>query len=167
MIRRPRRSVTRFFIPLLDVLILLFCIFLLMPYVKPVEGEANAGTPADPKLSDSAELKSEIDALRRERDRLLRERSQTLERLVIHVLEIDRASGKLFDYDPQRVDISTAAAARDLIAHQQQAANGREIYFLILFPRESSGYPLERQMSAYSEWFKDVPHGFDDPRGRR
>ena len=33
MIQMPRRSVTRFFIPLIDVLILLFCIFLLMPLV--------------------------------------------------------------------------------------------------------------------------------------
>ena len=41
MIRLPRRSVTRFFIPLIDVLILLFCIFLLMPIV-----EEGAGGPA-------------------------------------------------------------------------------------------------------------------------
>ena len=34
MIEFPRRSVTRFFIPLIDVLTLLFCIFLLMPLVK-------------------------------------------------------------------------------------------------------------------------------------
>ena len=34
MITPPRRSVTRFFIPLIDVLILLFCIFLLMPFVS-------------------------------------------------------------------------------------------------------------------------------------
>jgi hypothetical protein len=167
MIRRPRRSVTRFFIPLLDVFILLFCIFLLMPYVKPAEGEAGAATPPEPKPGDTAELKSEIDALRRERDRLKRERSQVLDRLVIHVLEIDRANGKLFDYDPQRVEVASAAAAHDLIARQQEVAVGREVYFLFLFPRESSGYPLERQMSAYSEWFKDVPHGFDDPRGQR
>ena len=40
MIQPPHRSVTRFFIPLIDVLTLLFCIFLLMPYVKPVEAEA-------------------------------------------------------------------------------------------------------------------------------
>jgi len=33
MIERPKRSVTRFFVPLIDVLILLFCIFLLMPFV--------------------------------------------------------------------------------------------------------------------------------------
>ena len=29
----PRRSVTRFFIPMIDVLTLLFCIYLLMPMV--------------------------------------------------------------------------------------------------------------------------------------
>ena len=34
MIHMPHRSVTRFFVPLIDVLLLLFCIFLLMPYVK-------------------------------------------------------------------------------------------------------------------------------------
>jgi hypothetical protein len=164
MIRHPRRSVTRFFIPLLDVFILLFCIFLLMPYVKPVEGEAGAVTP---KPGDAAELKGEIDALRRERDRLKRERSQVLDRLVIRVLEIDRNSGKLFDYDPERVEIATASAAQDLIERQRQASIGRDVYFLFLFPRESSGYPLERQMTAYSDWFKDVPHGFDDPRGKR
>jgi len=33
MIRLPQRSVTRFFIPLIDVLTLLFCIFLLIPLV--------------------------------------------------------------------------------------------------------------------------------------
>src|SRR5262249_53191988 len=114
-----------------------------------------------------AELKGEIDALRRERDRLMRDRNQVLERLVIHVLEIDGATGKLFDYNPQRVEIASATAAHDLIARQQQAAVRRGVYFLFLFPREPSGYPLERQMAAYSEWFKDVPHGFDDPRGRR
>ena len=34
MIQMPRRSVTRFFIPLIDVMILLFCIFLLLPVFK-------------------------------------------------------------------------------------------------------------------------------------
>ena len=31
MIHLPRRSVTRFFIPMIDVLTLLFCVFLLLP----------------------------------------------------------------------------------------------------------------------------------------
>src|SRR5439155_4759614 len=39
MIQFPRRSVTRFFIPLIDVLTLLFCIFMLMPMIKET-GEA-------------------------------------------------------------------------------------------------------------------------------
>ena len=34
MIQMPRRSVTRFFIPLIDVLTVLFGIFLLMPIVR-------------------------------------------------------------------------------------------------------------------------------------
>ena len=52
MIRPPQRSITRFFIPLIDVLILLFCIFLLMPFVSNPEG-----TP-DPDSSDSTTGKS-------------------------------------------------------------------------------------------------------------
>ena len=51
MLTPPRRSVTRFFIPLIDVLILLFCIFLLMPYVSPTEGES----PETPPVSRDAE----------------------------------------------------------------------------------------------------------------
>ena len=39
MIQMPQRSVTRFFIPLIDVLTLLFCIYLLMPIVKPALAE--------------------------------------------------------------------------------------------------------------------------------
>ena len=34
MLQMPRRSVTRFFIPLIDVLTLLFCVFLIMPLVR-------------------------------------------------------------------------------------------------------------------------------------
>ena len=39
MIQLPHRAVTRFFIPLIDVLILLFCIFLLLPFVSKQDGE--------------------------------------------------------------------------------------------------------------------------------
>ena len=47
MIGTPKRSVTRFFIPLIDVLILLFCIFLLMPAF-------NESEPEDPALGRRA-----------------------------------------------------------------------------------------------------------------
>ena len=167
MIRQPRRSVTRFFIPLIDVLILLFCIFLLMPYVKPVEGETVE--QPDPKAmpGDVQELQRQIDALRRERDRLLKERNQKIERLSIRVLEIDPATGKLYDYEPEKVEIASPRDAQALIDRHKRDAAGREVYFLFLFPRELSGYPQEKQVAAYSDWFKDVPHGFDNPRGRQ
>ncbi|HMF11926.1 MAG TPA: hypothetical protein VKE94_06450, partial [Gemmataceae bacterium] len=64
MIKLPRRSVTRFFIPLIDVLLLLFCIFLLMPLVK-----GGSETQGD-----------EVDAVRPERVRKLEEEVERLRR---------------------------------------------------------------------------------------
>src|SRR5438046_7869898 len=100
MIKPPRRSVTRFFIPMIDVWTLLFCIFLLMPYVKPVEGEeppVPEAKAADPK--DPAEMQKELDRLRRERDRFARERDQAVRTQIVCVLEIDRDTGELFQRD--------------------------------------------------------------------
>ena len=66
MIQMPRRSVTRFFIPLIDVLTLLFCIYLLMPIVKPAGAEETGDavpSPAEAKLS--AEERQELERLRK------------------------------------------------------------------------------------------------------
>ena len=50
MIRLPQRSVTRFFIPLIDVLTLLFCIFLVLPLAKSPEDQPapDAGRMPEP-----------------------------------------------------------------------------------------------------------------------
>ena len=166
MIRRPRRSVTRFFIPLLDVFILLFCIFLLMPYVKPAEGEAGAATPLEPKPGDLAELKSEIDALRRERDRL---KASGAKCSIAWSFMCSKLIAPTASFSTTIHSASRLRPPPPPTIHRTAAASGSRPrgLFLFLFPRRSSGYPLERQMSAYSEWFKDVPHGFDDPRGQR
>src|SRR5438105_7128108 len=170
VIRPPHRSVTRFFIPLIDVLILLFCIFLLMPYVKPVEGEvgdaagrAVADTPPEPAPTDPAELRRELDRVRAERDRLLRETDQVLKRLSIRVLEIDRDTGRLYYYAPERVEVANQADAQRLIDDERRRTGSRELYFLILYPREPSGFPLQKQVQSYEKWFAEVPHGFDSP----
>jgi len=66
MIERPKRAVTRFFVPLIDVLILLFCIFLLMPFVatepKPeTEEPKDQVKAAEPELPrDVRELQAEL-----------------------------------------------------------------------------------------------------------
>lgn len=169
MIRPPHRSVTRFFIPMIDVLILLFCIFLLMPYVA-VEGDggeaaAKAEPPPEP-TGDVATLTRQLDQVREDRDRLLRERGRVAERLAIRVLEIDRDTGKLYDYDPERLEIATEADALALVNRERRKAGAKELFVLILFPREVSGFPLQKQVVAYEKWFRDVPHGFDSPFGR-
>src|SRR5262249_62187568 len=82
----PRRSVTRFFIPLIDVLTLMFCIYLLMPVMKPA-ADAGESPTARPGEHLSAEERRELDRLRREKrawddlERLKRERDALLDQL--------------------------------------------------------------------------------------
>src|SRR6266571_2346107 len=101
MIQLPKRSVTRFFIPLIDVLTLLFCIFLLMPVVEGEAGPANAeGQKTNGEGgAQLAALRARVRELEtrdlnaRERDELLKlkngKAAELQKRLSIHVLEID------------------------------------------------------------------------------
>jgi hypothetical protein len=174
MIQLPRRSVTRFFIPLIDVLILLFCIFLLMPMVKPVEGSNGPAADAQriPKLEEEvARLRAEAQRVtpqeREELRRLREEKIKVLEqRLLIRVLEIDAGTGKLYVTDPERIEIRNAADARELVErdHRGQGSDNRELYYLILYPRDrKSPYPLREQRDDYDRWFSEVAHGWDVP----
>ncbi len=180
MIQLPERSVTRFFIPLIDVLVLLFCIYLLMPIVRPAErtgaAEDLAGTLAREERGELERLRREaragrsgtgLEAERQELERIRREKMTTLQRrLAIRVLEIDPDSGKLYYYEgPDRVEVADEAAARALIERQRREVSGRELYYLFLFPRRVTGYPEERQVRQYERWFEGVAHGFDNPRG--
>jgi hypothetical protein len=182
MIQLPRRSVTRFFIPLIDVLTLLFCIYLLMPIVEPAKGSGEADPSMPLTQLERAELEGLrkqlaalrsgadfIEAERQELERLRREKIEVLQqRLAIRVLEIDADTGKLFYYDRDPIEIKTEAEAHELIRRQKQEAGGREIYYLFLFPRKVTGFPQERQIRLYERWFAGVAHGVDNPRaGRR
>src|SRR5262249_55125131 len=63
VITLPRRSVTRFFIPLIDVLILLFCIFLLMPFVSGTpepEPEKKSEQPKEKLPENVVELQKQL-----------------------------------------------------------------------------------------------------------
>jgi hypothetical protein len=201
MIRMPHRSVTRFFIPLLDVMILLFCIFLLLPVFKEVRpGEGGETSPTE----EAAELRSDKDRLERERqrlgrqvldleqqlrqlrakqpdlakelaelERLRKEKIKTLQsRLVIRVLDIDPDTGKLYFYDPTKIDeprleITGPATAQRLIETHRREAGDRELYYLfrVVYPRRVTGFPQRRQIREYERWFADVAHGFGSPTG--
>lgn len=185
MIHLPHRSVTRFFIPLIDVMTLLFCIFLLMPIVEggPSGDRAAPGTPPTAALSEQErkeleELRGKVERLeaagglsareRRELERIRREKIQELQkRLAIRVLEIDENNGKLYYYDPDRVEITSEADAHDLIRRERQRAGNREVFFLFLYPRRITGFPAKEQDQQYDRWFEGVAHGKDNPRAGR
>jgi hypothetical protein len=173
VITLPRRSVTRFFIPLIDVLILLFCIFLLMPFVSAPakteddKSESKAAPPQElPK--DVKELQKRLAAAATERDeavkRLDRYQKERGERLVVRVLEIDPASGRLVYFAPGRQEIASQAQAEQLIAYEKRLAGEKDIFFTIQYPRQASKHPTDTDLASYRDWFKNVPHGFEIPR---
>src|SRR5262245_27141665 len=177
MIQFPKRSVTRFFIPLIDVLILLFCIFLLMPMVKPTPEAAGMGTLAslDAQLREAQQKLDQLDKegkalppdLLEELKRLREERVKALEqRLLVRVLEIDPGTGKLYYNAPERLEIRNEADARESMcaAQRGQTRPRSELYYWILCPRDrNSPYPLRSQREEYEHWFGEVAHGWDIP----
>ena len=172
MITLPRRSVTRFFIPLIDVLILLFCIFLLMPFVsapaKPDEDKPQAKSPPVELPNEVKELQKRLLAAAKDRDeavkRLDRYQKERGERLVVRVLEIDPASGRLVYYAPGRQELASQAQAEQLIAYEKRLAGEKDIFFTIQYPRQASKHPTDTDLASYRDWFRNVPHGFEIPR---
>jgi hypothetical protein len=168
----PRRSVTRFFIPLIDVLILLFCIFLLMPFVSGQPApETTPETKPSPEKSLPEDVKTLQAMLAEEKMRVARLEKEKLtkltDRLAIHVIEIDPRDGTLIHYDPDRQEIKTEADALRVISRQKALASKggmvKDVFFLILYPRKVSAFPTEAQITQIRQWFKDVPYGFDIP----
>jgi hypothetical protein len=166
MIQLPHRSVTRFFIPLIDVLTLLFCIFLVMPLAADSEEKARGETgPAPPTEEESArqaanKIRAEIEQLKQEKVSELRKR------LVPHVLHISPDNGELY-YLSRDVPfpVKTQRAAEEMIARDRAGLKpGQELYYLIELPRKRSGFPTEEQQQQYEHWFARVALGYDNPR---
>jgi hypothetical protein len=171
MIQLPRRSVTRFFIPLIDVLTLLFCIFLVLPLAKePGDSSADMADLEDrlrqkeeelERLRESGrdlprELRDEIDKLRQERGKVLQKH------LAVRVLEIDPQTGRLYYRDPERVEVRNEADAHALIENDRRKRGQKELYYLILYPRsQGSTYPTRGQREQYDRWFEGVALGYD------
>ena len=174
MITLPRRSVTRFFIPLIDVLILLFCIFLLMPFVSG----PSSPEPPDPKAPAKEPLSENVVELQKQlteaRDRIERmeraAQAAIADRLVIRALQVgkDRNGVYLYYFDPERQEIRTGTDALKLIVQQKtiasKAGGVKDVMFLVLYPRDEKGtpaaYPSAPEEKAIRGWFGDVPVKF-------
>lgn len=177
MIHLPQRSVTRFFIPLIDVLTLLFCIFLLMPIMKSDNPEEDDADRQARELH-LRRLERENEDLRKHGGQLSKDQLDELialrnasskalqDRLVVRVLEIDPETGKLSYRDPDRIEVADQADARTLIERdrRERGGGGRQLYYLVLYPRDpGSPYPTRKQRETYDRWFEGVALGYDDP----
>src|SRR5262249_48198259 len=142
----------------IDVLLLLFCIYLLMPLAQ--------GNEENPGDLNPVELKEQTQQARKQLERtrkdlqdtdrklaeLRRERVNLLhQKLAIKVLEIEPRTGKLYSHAGlgERVDINSAKDAEKLIGKHKQEVSGRDLYYLFLFPRQDTGYPEQRQFEQY------------------
>jgi hypothetical protein len=174
VIEGPRRSVTRFFVPLIDVLILLFCIFLLMPFVSQPGNLEGGGDPTskrfdgkeEPLPADVQKLQAELRKALEELKKMKENQGGISEKLNVRVVEIDSKTGRLFYFvEGERREVRNELDAQRLIdEHLRASAPGKkEAFFLILYPRILSGYPEQQQVDNYRRWFRAVPTGFDNP----
>ena len=179
MIRMPRRNVTRFIIPLIDVLILLFCIFLLMEFNsasqadqesekvdKASEDYEQAASELErrtkelrrfeeirPQLDDFAKLQEEVDRLRNASQKNLQQQAY------VRLIDIDPKDGSISFFDEMNakqptIKITDAQSARRLIERHKEEAKGREVYYYFVYPRTRSIYPLFGTEQQYKEWFR-------------
>jgi hypothetical protein len=190
MITPPRRSVTRFFIPMIDVLILLFCIFLLMPFVSaPAQPETS--TKDETKDAKAAPPPTDVEKLREERDeairRLERFRKEQVGRLQFRSLDVDPTTGLLVDTvggEKRLMPLSlvrsrrenrtptpeeAAAAAEEMkewvkLQKRRAAEQEKEAFFVLRLPKTPSGHPTEGDLRNYQAWFENPSqYGYELP----
>jgi hypothetical protein len=177
MIRMPQRSVTRFFIPLIDVLLLLFVIFLLMPIAneedlqKSRDSSRNLGEDVDylekeieslrDQLKRYAQLEpqlNKLEELQKEVDRLKKlSRKDLQDRVAFTIIDVDPKNGTLSWFDradekEPRHPIETEQAATRLIERIRRENPGRDPYFYFRMPI-NSGWPTDPQVVVYQRWF--------------
>ena len=178
MIKMPHRNVTRFFIPLIDVLILLFCIFLLMDINNEVEVdkqtevvEQQAGSMIAlqaqvkrstkelaqfeedrPNLIELAKLREELERLKNASQKKLQERTY------VRIIDIEGKDGSISFFDenkdpPVSIKIDDAKSAAVLIERHQAEARGRDVYYVFMPPRDDMRFPTLGQVRKYRDWF--------------
>lgn len=172
MIRPPKRSVTRFFIPLIDVLILLFCIFLLLPFARPEKALETEKEDSDPKWA-LAELDRKTRLLESEKANLAQARAATGKDLTGRIspilLRIDSRDGSLYrettgervllnpDQNPGQV---RKMVEKDRKTLRESGFEKREPYYIFL-PEPGSPFPTVAQRQKYLRWFTDVDAAAD------
>ncbi len=167
MLTMPRRSVTRFFIPLIDVLTLLFCVFLVMPMAKGTVQSA-----ASPVEEENQRLQAELDRLRglgadepekirKELDELRKAKIEAIKtQIVPRILQIDNSDGQLYVQEadgPVRVDKDKADQL--IKDDRQKFGESASIVYVVKYPpvpRKDMNHPTDDDRENYEQLFKGL-----------
>lgn len=170
MIQLPERAVTRFLVPFIDVLILLFCIFLLLPFVSaPADPKPAADAPAD--LDTLREkLKKAEDELAVEKRRVddwLKNPAASAQRTAVWVIDVDGDSGELSyaapDGPPGRRFTLTRDTAAGYIELTRTRSRPQAVKYLFVCPRKPSRFPDKQTLADIEAWFAGESVTIDNP----
>jgi hypothetical protein len=155
VIEPPRRSVTRFFVPLIDVLTLLFCIFLVMPLAKDAREES---ARTDPRVLEERLKQAEAESrrLREENERLRRGRAADLAGQVsVGVLNLVPDNKPLLYYTTgqRRVDLRGPDDVRRMVENDRRQTGGKPWVYVIRYPSDPNQEPTEGQRREVFSWF--------------
>jgi hypothetical protein len=168
MLKMPQRSVTRFFIPLIDVLTLLFCVFLIMPMARSGKEGANLPLTLEGQLKaredEVLDLQEQLsDTRKRDDDTIAQLRKQLEEvrtqssrdlarKLQVVFLSMDR-DAKLFG--PDGLEIGGADEAGVRLKKDRGKYPDRELLYLVRFPSDVENLSSDRR-EQIEGWFREA-----------
>lgn len=173
----PAHSPTRFLIPLIDVLLVLFGLFMILQVTRPKTNESGPADAPEAKNTQAQTIANpssgrndlQVEELRKKladlTQKLAREReslraasaSELSGMLAVAVLQIDPADGHLISEDGQVM--RTEAQARSKIDSDRTkmptnpGAAEKKLVYLLRYPRVDSLYPTRRQEIEFQRWF--------------
>jgi hypothetical protein len=155
VIEPPRRSVTRFFVPLIDVLTLLFCIFLVMPLARDAREESARTDPG--VLAERLKLvEAENKRLREDFERLRRSRTAEMAGQVnVGILNLVPDNEPLLYYHTgqRRIDLRGPDDVRRMVENDRSQSGGKPWVYVIRYPSDPNQEPTEGQRRQVFSWF--------------
>ena len=155
MIHPPHRSVTRFFVPLIDVLTLLFCIFLVMPLAKDAREEI---AKTDPQVAEQRIKQAEAESkrLREENERLRRAQANDMaSKVSVGILDMVPDDEPLLYYHTAeaRVNLRGPDDVRRMVENDRRQSGGKPWIYVIRYPADPNLTPTEGQRRQVFSWF--------------
>ncbi|MCY2946491.1 MAG: hypothetical protein WCO91_03850 [Gemmataceae bacterium] len=168
----PGHSPFRFLIPLIDVLLVLFGLFMIVQVMQtpPKEGNAKDNSNRAKTLAPALDKDHQVEELRKkltdltqkfawERESLRSTSAFELSgMLAVSVLQIHPGDGHLFLEDGQTIRTEAQARAYIETDRARQSAGvadtEKKLVYLLRFPRTESLFPTRKQVMEYQRWFK-------------